>query len=104
MERPVVGTRLAFEGLTDKDGIVCLRAEDAESFAKRTCELLENEDLARNMGRQARQLVLSSFSWDAFGELYERIYRSVLSANDQSLFAADSAGIEFEGPRVRSSN
>jgi polysaccharide biosynthesis protein PslH len=78
MAKPVVGTRLAFEGLTSSNGSVCLMADDPETFAARTCELLENEDLARNMGRQARQLAVSVFSWDAFGDLYDQIYRNIL--------------------------
>ena len=98
MEKPVVGTRLAFQGLTNSDGTVCLMADDPECFAARTCELLENRELARNMGRQARQLVLCAFSWDAFGELYERIYRDVLSPKDQWLLPAGSTTMELQRP------
>jgi glycosyltransferase involved in cell wall biosynthesis len=98
MERPVVGTRLAFEGLSTTGGSVCLVADDPETFATRTCELLQNEDLARNIGKQARQLVLSRFSWDAFGELYDRIYQEVLEAKDQSRVPARSTAMEMERP------
>ena len=78
MQKPVVGTRLAFEGLTDQDGEVCRMAEDPETFADRVCELLQNTELANQMGVRARQLVLSNFSWEAFADLYVRIYQEML--------------------------
>jgi polysaccharide biosynthesis protein PslH len=94
MERPVVGTRLAFEGLTSTDGTVCLMAEDADAFATRTCDLLENAALTRRMGVQARQLVLSSFSWEAFGEFYERMYTQILEPKTESGSVACPVGLE----------
>ena len=78
MQKPVVGTRLAFEGLTDCDGEVCRMAEDPETFANHICELLENTELSRRMGTAARQLVVSKFSWEAFVSLYDRIYEEIL--------------------------
>jgi len=98
MEKPVVGTRLAFQGLTPSDGTICLIADDSETFAARTCELLENRELARNMGRQARQVVVSSFTWDAFGEQYDRIYRTILEPRDESRFPARSTAVGWERP------
>jgi glycosyltransferase involved in cell wall biosynthesis len=98
MERPVVGTRLAFEGLTSKDGTICFMADDAETFAARACELLENKALAGRMGRQARQLVLTSFSWDAFAELYDIVYRQVLETKRQHGVLETSPEAELERP------
>jgi glycosyltransferase involved in cell wall biosynthesis len=98
MEKPVVGTHLAFQGLTASDGTICLMADNSETFAARVCELLDNRELARNMGRQARQVVLSSFTWDAFGEQYDRIYRTILETRDESRFPARSTAVGWEKP------
>jgi glycosyltransferase involved in cell wall biosynthesis len=80
MEKPVVGTRLSFEALNAKEGESCFIADDPERFAARTCELLKNEQLATRMGAMARQIVVDSFSWDAFGEMYDRIYQDILGS------------------------
>ena len=84
MGKPVVGTQLAFAGLTDIDGTVCLMAEKTEEFVTRICLLLENTELAKKMGTQARQLVLSDFSWDAFGQFYESLYAQILEPKAES--------------------
>ena len=101
MERPVVGTLLAFEGLMSGDGTISFMADDAERFATRTCQLLENRELSRRMGRQARELVLTSFSWDAFGELYEIVYREVLGTKRQYAALQPSAEVELERPKAQ---
>jgi glycosyltransferase involved in cell wall biosynthesis len=54
---PVVSTRLGAEGLADADGDICLLADDAEGFARRTVELLQNPDQAEALARRARDQV-----------------------------------------------
>jgi GT2 family glycosyltransferase/glycosyltransferase involved in cell wall biosynthesis/2-polyprenyl-3-methyl-5-hydroxy-6-metoxy-1,4-benzoquinol methylase len=79
-KKPVVGTSLAFLGLNqarDRAGFV---ADDAESFAARVGDLLANEALAEQMGTCGRELVISSYSWDAFADLYHRTYREGMEA------------------------
>jgi glycosyltransferase involved in cell wall biosynthesis len=94
MQKPVVGTRLAFAGLTGQDGEVCRMAEDPATFADSVCELLENTGLANQMGVRARQLVLSRFSWEAFADLYDRIYQELLvSAESLATRAALAGGL-----------
>jgi glycosyltransferase involved in cell wall biosynthesis len=78
MEKAVVGTRLAFEGLMEGSGEFGFVAENADEFAERTCALLRNADLARSVGQRARRLVQSEFSWDAFASFYEHIYTVTL--------------------------
>jgi glycosyltransferase involved in cell wall biosynthesis len=97
MEKPVVGTQLAFEGLTSTDGTVCFMADNAEDFATRICLLLENGDLARRMGAQARRLVVSNFSWDAFGQFYEKIYTQILEPKAESGRADCPSPVRAEG-------
>jgi glycosyltransferase involved in cell wall biosynthesis len=51
---PVVSTRLGAEGLAEIDGDICALADDAEGFARRTVELLQDSGLAEGLARRAR--------------------------------------------------
>ncbi len=82
MAKAVVGTPLAFEGLTSKDGEYSFLAEDIDSFARRILELLHDQNLASAMGRRARDLATSSFSWEAFATFYANMYEQILRPND----------------------
>jgi GT2 family glycosyltransferase/glycosyltransferase involved in cell wall biosynthesis/SAM-dependent methyltransferase len=79
-KKPVVGTSLAFLGLNQARDWAGFVADDAESFAARVCDLLANEAIAEQMGTCGRELVVSSFSWDAFANLYHRAYRESMEA------------------------
>lgn len=79
MARPVVGTRLAFEALKNREGETGFFADEPESFAQSIQRLWSNPELAGTMGSNARRLVESSFSWDAFAGLYDRIYQKILN-------------------------
>ena len=94
MKKPVVGTRLAFEALSATDGHTCFMADEPDRFATRVCELLENKDLSEAVGAAAHELVLRSFSWDAFGELYDKIYNEIMRGQNQS-------GLPMSSPLVR---
>ena len=80
MEKAVVGTQLALEGLAKSNGELCFITDDEEEFATRTCELLENKDLAVSVGARARRHVRAEFSWEAFAEHYDKIYAAILPA------------------------
>jgi GT2 family glycosyltransferase/glycosyltransferase involved in cell wall biosynthesis len=54
---PVVSTRLGAEGLTEADGEICALADDAEAFAERVVELLEEPGRAQALARRARAYV-----------------------------------------------
>lgn len=83
MKKAVVGTRLSFEALSARDGENCFIADDAELFAARVCSLLEQREMGRRMGEAARQLVVNSFSWDAFGEVYDNIYSEIVETRER---------------------
>jgi GT2 family glycosyltransferase/glycosyltransferase involved in cell wall biosynthesis len=95
MEKPVVGTGLAFEALQASDGNTCFVADNSETFAARVCQLLQDGDLAARMGQQARDLVLSTFSWDAFGEVYDKIYRDILGTKSSPRAAISSTSVSM---------
>jgi GT2 family glycosyltransferase/SAM-dependent methyltransferase len=96
MKKAVVGTRLSFEALSASDGENCFFADDAQLFASRVCNLLENRDMAIRMGEAARRLVVDSFSWDAFGEVYDNIYSEIVKTREQSPMGSQSPVIKQE--------
>jgi len=65
-------------------------------FASRVCNLLENRDRAIRMGEAARQLVVDSFSWDAFGQVYDKIYSEIVETREQFPMGSQSPVIKQE--------
>jgi GT2 family glycosyltransferase/glycosyltransferase involved in cell wall biosynthesis len=96
MKKAVVGTRLSFEALSAIDAQTCFFADDPATFAARVGELLEKEDLASRMGNAARRLVKDSFSWDAFGAVYDGIYSEILESRDRSPISLHSPVLKQE--------
>jgi GT2 family glycosyltransferase/glycosyltransferase involved in cell wall biosynthesis/SAM-dependent methyltransferase len=92
--KAVVGTPLAFEGLSAKDGEFSFIAADPDTFVQRILELLHDENLAREMGRRARDLAISSFSWEAFAAFYADVYEQVLRSTEYGRSERQSSGIQ----------
>ncbi len=60
---PVVSTRLGAEGLARVDGEFCALADDAQGFAAKVVEILEDPEGARAMVERARREVVAN--WDS---------------------------------------
>ncbi len=60
---PVVGTKLAAEGLAVRAGEHLLTAETAEDLALATARLLGDPELARELGEAARRLAVERYDW-----------------------------------------
>lgn len=83
MARPVVGTKLAFEALKNREGETGLTADAPDVFADSVQRLWDDPQLAAAMGQAARRLVQSAFSWDAFAQVYDAIYQEILSGSTE---------------------
>lgn len=90
MRKPVVGTSLAFLGLDHPDGHAGFAADDEQMFADRICQVLENDELAHEMGTRARNLVLNSYSWEAFADFYDGAYRQAMRDKGRDSSVASS--------------
>lgn len=77
MERPVVGTPQAFQGVqaTSEDGI--RREDTAEGFAKAVLALLGDPALRRRRANQARRYVENRHQWADHGAQLERLLQDV---------------------------
>ena len=65
---PVVGTRLAAEGLAVHDGEQLLLAESAMELARATARILAEPDLARSLAGAARRLAEERYDWTRCAE------------------------------------
>jgi glycosyltransferase involved in cell wall biosynthesis len=73
---PVVSTTLGAEGLTEKNGEVCLLADDPRQFADQIVSLLENPNAAEDMVRRAYQYVTTERDITRMTERLVEAYRA----------------------------
>ncbi len=60
---PVVSSTVGVEGLDVKNGIHALVEDDLDRFAMGVIKLLKNKELATKLGKNARELVVNTYSW-----------------------------------------
>jgi GT2 family glycosyltransferase/glycosyltransferase involved in cell wall biosynthesis/SAM-dependent methyltransferase len=94
MAKPVVGTPLAFEGLATEDAGFSFIASDSDTFIRRIQELFQDGNLANAMGSRARDVAISSFSWEAFAAFYSDMYEQILHPTNQERSQAQAPGIQ----------
>ena len=79
MARPVVATRTGgtAEVLVDGETGVLVPADDHHSMAAAIAALLDNPELARQMGQAGRRRAATKFSFDAYYRAFEHLYFEV---------------------------
>lgn len=87
MGKSLVSTTVGAEGLPVKSGRDLILADSPESFAGAVIQLLQNKDMARELGEQAARLVRQSFSWtnaaEKFAEVCHRAARQRVTARQE---------------------
>jgi glycosyltransferase involved in cell wall biosynthesis len=73
MAKPVVATSIACDGLGVRPGKTLMVADDPERFADAVITLLRDATLRDQMGRRAREHVLSGYSWRQQAKQFERL-------------------------------
>jgi glycosyltransferase involved in cell wall biosynthesis len=76
MMRPVVSTAIGAEGLDLAHGSSVLFAEHPRSFADAILAVLDDADLARQLGVRGREHVADHFDWDRIGDGAHRLLAS----------------------------
>lgn len=78
-EIPVVATDVGgvSEAITNETGFVC-KAKDFEALGRKVVYLLQNEELRKQMGKNARKRVLENFTTKSFITAYENEYNNLL--------------------------
>ncbi|MCX8052393.1 MAG: glycosyltransferase family 4 protein [Armatimonadetes bacterium] len=74
MGLPVVSTSIGAEGLKVAHGEHILIADSPEDFAKAVIDVLNDPNLARELGRKGRELVEREYSWEVVGSRLLSLY------------------------------
>jgi glycosyltransferase involved in cell wall biosynthesis len=72
--RPVVSTTIGCEGLDVRDGEHLFIADGPEAFASKTMQLIMDAGLYSRIVKNARDLVVNHYDWDAIAEHLLQIY------------------------------
>lgn len=78
MGKAIVSTTLGAEGIGARSGRELLLADEPAALAKEACRLLENRELAGELGNAGRALAERSYSWRAIGMEMERFLRGIV--------------------------
>ena len=79
MEKAIVTTPRAVEGLPVRENEHLLLANDYPGMASRAVELLRNRERRGSLGRQARWLVSERYRWGTASLAYEQLYERLRS-------------------------
>lgn len=68
MACPVITSSLGASGFPIRDGREALIADNAEGFASALRRLLSSEELRRDLGNNARKMIMREFTWERISE------------------------------------
>lgn len=74
---PVVATTLGIEGIRAINGKHVLIADDPEGLARETIALLTQEQRAKAIAQEAKQLILRQYNWKKISLELDRIYQQL---------------------------
>ncbi|MBI1879672.1 MAG: glycosyltransferase family 4 protein [Chloroflexi bacterium] len=66
--------------IRDGENIMLVDRDNVDEIAQKIIRLLEDEELRRSMGQNARQFVSSHLTWDICAEKTEKLYEEILAA------------------------
>ncbi len=78
--KAVVSTSIGAEGNLAADGVHLLIRNGKDAFAAGILELLKNPDLRASLGKSARDLVTTEYSWDRIASEFESLYEEVTAS------------------------
>ena len=78
---PIIGTKLAVEGIHIRNGKEAFVAETASDLAAKTLEVLKNPKLGQELASRAYQLVKSQYDWKKISSELDRVYQEVGGKN-----------------------
>jgi len=81
---PCVATPLALQGIDVEPGRELLVGADEEELAAHIVKLLDDDELARALGRSAREYVSANHDWGPVARAYVRVYEEAVGALNQN--------------------
>jgi glycosyltransferase involved in cell wall biosynthesis len=85
--KAVVTTSVGSEGNFAQNENELLIADTAEDFADSIARLFADETLRKSLGRRARELVETRYSWPKVGQAFEQLYLSVIGEHKKKATA-----------------
>jgi glycosyltransferase involved in cell wall biosynthesis len=82
MKKAIVAHPISVEGLDVKEGLNILLAKSPEQFTKQTLKLINDEQLCRELGENARKCVLEKYTFAAIGSNLADIYDNVVQVKN----------------------
>ena len=79
MEKPVVATSLACDGIDLTPGKHLLTADTPAEFAKCVVELFKNPALRKQLGQAGKALAVEKYTWAYVATLFEKVYRDMIA-------------------------
>lgn len=74
---PVVATSLGIEGIKARDEKEVLIGEGAKNLAKKTIEILINQNKAKNLATSANKLIIKHYNWKIISSRLDSIYKQL---------------------------
>ena len=84
MRKAVVATRLSLEGLNLRDEVHVLAADEPEAFAEQVVRLIDNPDLAAQLGENGQAFVRAEYSWARSAEVLEECLQGAMNRRSGS--------------------
>jgi polysaccharide biosynthesis protein PslH len=84
MGKAVVSTRIGAEGIVCESGENILIADDPESFASSTLEVVHNQDLRQQLCLKARSLAEARYDWNKLGLKLIAFYQEIVNLASES--------------------
>lgn len=81
MGMPIVAHPIACEGINVKENHDILFASTAGEFAIKIKHLIDNRDTAKQLGKNARSLVINEYSYHAIGKEFANIFDNIMYKN-----------------------
>ena len=78
---PIVGTKLAVEGINITKGQEALVAQTADDLAAQTVKVLKNPQLGIKLATAAYELVKNQYNWKKISDKLDNLYKQVGSAS-----------------------
>lgn len=74
---PIVGTKLAVEGINATNGKQALVAQTADDLAINTVKVLKDEKLGESLATHAYELVKKDYNWGKISDQLDKVYKEV---------------------------
>ena len=79
MAKPIVGTTMAYEGISVTPEKNALVADTPEAFVDQIGRLVKDSSLRRQVGEEARKFVIDNYSWPVIGDQLGDCYRNIIA-------------------------